>query len=164
MGLIVEACFLIGRDGSLLWADRSASAVALPDSRARWEAIWRHRDRLAEIAHSHPSGGLRFSAEDETTMAALDDALGRPLRYSVVTASGMLTREPSATGEPRGPDDAGKPGDPGKPGELRGPDRRQEPWWVDLLRAASGIPPAVESRPTGRSGPAAYQSPSPGSE
>jgi hypothetical protein len=146
MGLSVEVCFLVGRDGSVLWADRSASAVALPDSRARWEAIWRHRGRLAEISHSHPSGGLRFSAEDETTMAALDDALGRPLRYSVVTATGMLTREPAESCEPVGAHEPARPW----PYES---ERRPEPWWVDVLRAASGIAPAARSPAVGR-GPA----------
>ncbi len=65
----------------------------LPDSRARWEAIWRLRDELEEIAHSHPVGPLGFSAEDETTMAALTEALGRPVRFSVVAPDGMVVRE-----------------------------------------------------------------------
>ena len=111
----VEACFLIGVDGSVLWADRSTSPSALPDSRDRWEAIWRHRHALAVIAHSHPAGPLAFSAEDTSTMAAIDDALGRPLGYAVVTGRGLLYRDPD--------------------GSLRVADR--EPAWVAELRAAS---------------------------
>jgi hypothetical protein len=113
----VEVCFLVSDDGALLWADRSDSPIALPDSRIRWLEIWRHRDRLAEISHSHPSGLARFSAEDESTMAALDEALGRPLKYSVVTAEVMLTRWPDDTRSRH----------------------RSEPWWTGLLRAASGM-------------------------
>ncbi len=88
-----EVCLLIGRDGTVLWSDASDSPVWLPDSRARWEAIWRLRAELAEIAHSHPVGPLGFSAEDETTMAALTEALGRPVRFSVVAPDGMVVRE-----------------------------------------------------------------------
>ena len=46
-----EVCFLIGKGGAILWADASNSPAALPDSRARWEAIWTHRDELEVIAH-----------------------------------------------------------------------------------------------------------------
>lgn len=114
---MVEVCFLISVDGAVLWADRSASAVALPDSRARWEAIWRHRDRLAGVAHTHPSGALAFSSEDESTMKAIDAALGRRLNYMVVTAEGMLDRLPDGSDTVI----------------------QDEPWWAALLRAASGM-------------------------
>jgi hypothetical protein len=86
-----EVCFLVGSDGRVLWSDEG-SATALPDSPARWRAIWALRDQLVEIAHSHPIGPLGFSADDETTMTALTAALGRPLRFSVVAPSGMVTR------------------------------------------------------------------------
>jgi hypothetical protein len=88
-----EVCLLIGRDGTVLWSDASDSPVALPDSRARWEAIWRLRAELEEITHSHPVGPLAFSTEDETTMEALTEALGRPVRFSVVAPDGMVVRE-----------------------------------------------------------------------
>jgi hypothetical protein len=88
-----EVCLLIGRNGTVLWSDASDSPVWLPDSRARWEAIWRLRGELEEIAHSHPVGPLGFSAEDETTMEALTEALGRPVRFSVVAPDGMVVRE-----------------------------------------------------------------------
>lgn len=111
-----EVCFLLGDDGAVLWADASTSPVALPDSRDRWEAIWELRAELAEIAHSHPVGPAAFSAEDESTMAALDSALGRPLRYSVVAPRAMIVR---AHGETFTLD--------------------SEPWWAGLLRLASGM-------------------------
>jgi len=121
-----EACFLLDDDGTVLWREESASPVALPDSRARWHAIWRHRDRLAEIAHSHPYGPLAFSAEDLTTMAAIDAALGRPLRYAVVTATAVLRRAP------------------GGPALVH----TDEPAWVAQLRAASGLPPKGQTWPS----------------
>jgi hypothetical protein len=113
-----EVCFLLGEDEAVLWSDASESPVALPDSRARWETIWRLRERIVEIAHTHPLGGTHFSREDETTMQALDAALGRKLRYSVVTPAAMLRR--TADGDVLV--DA-------------------EPWWATLIRVASGIPP-----------------------
>jgi len=87
-----EVLYLIGAAGAVLWKDAGPSPVALPDSRARWEAIWARRDEIVEIAHSHPVGPLAFSGEDETTMSALLAALGRPLRFSVVAPGGMLAR------------------------------------------------------------------------
>jgi hypothetical protein len=113
-----EVCLLVGRGGEVLWSDASASPVALPDSRARWEAIWERRVELAEIAHSHPLGPRAFSSEDESTMAALESALGRPLRFSVVAPTGMIERRDGA-------DRLGA--------------RAEEPWWADLLRLASGM-------------------------
>jgi hypothetical protein len=118
-----EVFFLIDGDGNILWSDASDSPVRLPDSRARWEAIWSRRDHIAEIAHSHPVGPLAFSQEDDTTMRALVSALGRPLLFSVIAPGGMVRRTESF--EPaRGTGDTVV-------------DR--EPWWTALLRLASGM-------------------------
>jgi hypothetical protein len=111
-----EVCFLIGAGDQVLWSDAGSSPVALADSRARWEAIWRLRDQLTEIAHSHPLGPLAFSAEDETTMSALLAALGRPLRFSVVAPAGMSTRI-----------------------DERDLPVEAEPPWADRLRSESGM-------------------------
>jgi hypothetical protein len=111
-----EVCFLIGKGGAILWSDTGPSAVALPDSRARWEAIWNRKDDLEEIAHSHPIGPLAFSNEDETTMEALNSALGRALVFSVVAPDGMIRRE-----------------------QNRDVLVKEEPWWTRLLRLASGV-------------------------
>jgi hypothetical protein len=91
--MLREVCFLIGPEGQVLWSDAGVSPVALADSRARWEAIWRLREQLVEIAHSHPVGPLAFSREDETTMAALALALPRTPRFSIVAPAGMLVRQ-----------------------------------------------------------------------
>lgn len=114
-----EVCFLIGKDGSVLWADASDSPAALPDSRARWEAIWSRRDAIEVIVHSHPIGPAAFSAEDKSTMEALDSALGRPVRYMVVAPNVTIARQ--------GPD-------PSTTNEVI-----PEPWWAALLRLASGM-------------------------
>lgn len=112
-----EVCLLISTDGAILWSDAGPNAAALPDSRARWEAIWNSRDRLAEIVHSHPLGPRGFSSEDETTMAALDAALGRRLRFSVLAPDGLFVRDEA--GQTFASDAA--------------------PWWAALLRLASGM-------------------------
>ncbi len=111
-----EVCLLVGRNDVVLWSDASDSPVALPDSRARWEAIWSRRSRIVEIAHSHPVGPLGFSREDETTMAALGSALGKSLTYSVVAPNGMIRvkKDKQSLVE-------------------------SEPWWASLLRLASGM-------------------------
>jgi hypothetical protein len=111
-----EVLFLLGADGSVLWSD-VGTASALPDSRARWEAIWERRSVLAAIAHSHPRGPLAFSSEDATTMEAIDAALGRPLQYVVVAPRGVRARQ------------AGVDTDVGR-----------EAAWVAALRAQSGMP------------------------
>ena len=114
-----EVCFLIGAQDSVLWSDAGDSPVAIADSRARWQAIWQRRERVLEIAHTHPLGGLHFSSEDETTMQALDSALGKRLRYAVVTPDAMLRRDPERDPTDHTLDD--------------------EPWWTALIRQASGL-------------------------
>lgn len=111
-----EVCFLIGANDTVLWSDASDSPLALPDSRERWEAIWSRRAELQEIAHSHPLGPEQFSAEDVSTMHALDDALGRRCRFSLVTPTQYLLRGPG--------DEAIAAAAPG---------------WVEALRRASGL-------------------------
>ena len=111
-----EVCFVIGADGEILWRDQG-TVYALPDSRGRWEAIWSNRSRLAEIAHSHPSGFLGFSEEDRTTMLALWAALDRDITFSVVTPDFMIRTR--------------------RDGEVERV--ADEPEWVLQLRAASGL-------------------------
>jgi hypothetical protein len=111
-----EVLFLVGRDDAVLWADWSTSAVVLPDSRARWEKIWAQRTELVEIAHTHPVGPLGFSHEDETTMSALESALARPIRFSVVAPDGIVVRQ-----------------------DGRDVRVEKEPWWTSILRTLSGM-------------------------
>ena len=129
-----EVCLLLGEDDVVLWSDASDSPVALPDSRARWEAIWSRRERIVEIAHSHPVGPQAFSREDETTMAALVTALGRPITFSVVAPKGMVrcTIAPERSGEHY---------------ETTHVECVHEPWWASLLRLASSMSPTVRQAP-----------------
>jgi hypothetical protein len=115
-----EVCFLIGKDDVILWADASNSPSALPDSRARWEAIWSRRDEIEVIVHSHPMGPTAFSAEDCSTMEALDSALGKAMRYMVVAPTKTIARQGDTT-----------------------TDVIDEPWWTDLIRLASGMKAAA---------------------
>jgi hypothetical protein len=127
-----EVFMLVGRKDTILWSDASDSPVALPDSRARWEAIWSRRASIVEIAHSHPVGPLAFSHEDATTMDALSGALGKKMTFSVVAPNGMVRCVyPSPVRSPLSPR---KPGEEpvAKIVEL-------EPWWTSLLRLASGM-------------------------
>jgi hypothetical protein len=112
-----EVCFIVSA-GAVVWADASSSPAALADSRARWQAIWHHRDALDAIAHSHPLGPRAFSAEDESTMAAIDAALGKPTCYIVVAPTGAIARLGA-----RGRTEA----------------VRDQAWWIELLRLASGF-------------------------
>jgi hypothetical protein len=121
-----EVCLLISKAGHIVWSDASTSPLALPDSRARWEAIWSNREQLHEIVHSHPLGPRSFSTEDETTMQAVDAALGRPLRYSVLAPSGLYVRENGRDFE-----------------------SDERPWWVPLLALASGLPLLSQERGSG---------------
>jgi hypothetical protein len=114
--MLREVCFLIDKSGAVLWSDASRSPVSLPDRRDRWEMIWLLREDLAELSHSHPVGPAAFSAEDESTMEAIDSALGRALRYSVVAPRAMIVRDAGATFR-----------------------LDREPWWAGLLRLASGM-------------------------
>ena len=118
MNNLREVLLLIGEGDIILWSDASDSPVALPDSRARWDAIWSRRAEIVEIAHSHPAGPEAFSREDETTMSALVSALGRPLVFSVVAPERMIRTS-----------NAGETSD----------HVEDEPWWASLLRLASGM-------------------------
>lgn len=126
-----EVLLLLGEGDVILWSDASESPVALPDSRTRWEQIWSRREQIVEIAHSHPVGPQAFSREDETTMAALVTALGRPITFSVVAPRAMvrctktLDEDPVATLV----------------------ESEREPWWASLLRLASGMNPKTPKTP-----------------
>ena len=112
-----EVFFIIGKEDVVLWGGASTSPVLLPDSRARWEAIWKRRRRIVEIAHSHPVGPLGFSITDETTMTALTSGLGKKVVLSVVAPDGMVRRNEEGLDVIV----------------------EREPWWTQVLRLASGM-------------------------
>lgn len=114
-----EVCFLIGKQQAILWCDLSTSPILLADSRTRWEAIWKYRESLEEIAHSHPMGPLAFSTEDQTTMEALRCALPTKIRFSVLAPNGMIVCDENK--------------------KIHTLSSTEEPWWTDLLRFSSGM-------------------------
>ncbi len=111
-----ELCFLLGPDEVLLWSDLRGTVNRMEDQRDRWDRIWQFKESLVEIAHCHPCGLLAFSYEDETTMEAIDAALGRALRYSVVTPDRVLLRAEGAE-------------------QIM----LNDPWWAPLMRQAAGM-------------------------
>lgn len=86
-----EICFIITKDKRILRI-YVGNTSRIPDLRARWNAIWTYRHEIEEIVHTHPGGLLRFSAEDLTTMEAVESATGLKYLWSVVTRDGYLYR------------------------------------------------------------------------
>lgn len=107
-----EVCFLLVQDKIL--RAYFGSATSIPDERERWETIWKHRDEITEIAHSHPGDFLEFSHEDLTTMEAVEAGTGKTFTWSIVTKMGFVSRK-------------------------NGKDLRREdlPWWLGLIRRLS---------------------------
>ncbi|HXJ58932.1 MAG TPA: hypothetical protein VNU68_19910 [Verrucomicrobiae bacterium] len=124
-----EVCFLLVEDKIL--RVYFGSATRIPDQRERWDVIWQYRDQITEIAHSHPGEFLDFSAEDLTTMQAVEAGTGRNYAWSIVTKGGFLSRK-------------------------KGQDTRRDDssWWLDLMRRLSyDVPPLRSTRRTTRSKP-----------
>ena len=111
-----EVLFLISKTGAILYSDAGDTPLALPDSRTRWSAIWAFRDELAIVAHSHPVGPADFSAEDRSTMKALDEALGRSLTSMVIAPAAVIASTNSVQGTVE-----------------------DHAWWVALLKLASAM-------------------------
>ena|SRR5439155_952483 len=106
-----EVCFILVEDKIL--RVYFGSATGIPDERERWDIIWRHRNEITEIAHSHPGEFLDFSHEDLTTMEAVEAGTGKRFVWSVITKKGFLSRK-------------------------AGQDRRHDlPWWLELMRELS---------------------------
>ena len=84
-----ETAAVIGRHEEVLYwhAPLCCTMVAIPDTRTLWEVLWRHRDEILGVAHTHPgSGQPRPSQEDLTTFAACEAGLGRRLQWWILTA------------------------------------------------------------------------------
>lgn len=87
---MTEAAIVIDHDGRPVhWhLPPGRTAVAIPDSRDLWDVLWKHRDRVGAVAHTHPGAGIPLpSKEDLTTFAACEAALGKRLRWWIVTRS-----------------------------------------------------------------------------
>lgn len=85
---MVEVAVVVDQEGlPLYWhLPPGRSALAIPDSRDLWDILWRYRERLGGVAHSHPGGGIPVpSKEDLTTFAACEAGLGRRLDWWILT-------------------------------------------------------------------------------
>ena len=89
----MEAGIVLGLGGEpLFWhLPPGRSRAGLPDSRELWEAFWENRARLSGFAHSHPGRGLPGpSAEDLTTFAAVEAALGQRLDWWIASEDRLV--------------------------------------------------------------------------
>src|SRR6266446_5526905 len=107
-----EVCFILVEDKIL--RVYFGSQTRIPDDRDRWDIIWKHRDEITEIAHSHPGEFLDFSHEDLTTMEAVEAGTGKRFKWSIITKTGFLSRK--ANEETR---------------------TNNAPWWLGLMRQLS---------------------------
>lgn len=113
-----EVCFILVGDKILRAYFGTESRI--PDERERWEIIWKYREEITEIAHSHPGGFLDFSREDLTTMEAVEAGTGKQFVWTVITKSGFLSRKGGQ--------------------DIR---REDSPWWLELMRRLSYGEPRV---------------------
>jgi hypothetical protein len=69
------------------------SMGSLPDSRSLWDVLWNAEmdGVLAGFAHSHPGTGTpQPSHEDLTTFRAIEDGLGRELKWWITSANVLV--------------------------------------------------------------------------
>jgi hypothetical protein len=88
-----EACVVVGFDGEALRWELPAgrTAVTIPDSADLWRYLWENRAVIAGIAHSHPGSGVPSpSHTDVTTFAAIEDGLGRKLKWWIATDDSLV--------------------------------------------------------------------------
>ncbi len=107
-----EVCFILADEKIV--RIYFGSPTGIPDERARWEILWKHRHEITEIAHSHPGEFLDFSHEDLTTMEAVEAGTGQRFTWSIATRKGFLSRR-----------------------EGRDVRREDSPWWLELMRRLS---------------------------
>lgn len=84
----MEAGVVIGLDGQpIYWhLPENRSVAYLPDSQKLWDVIWENRNNILGYAHSHPGGGTPGpSHEDITTFSAIELALGKRLKWWIIS-------------------------------------------------------------------------------
>jgi hypothetical protein len=120
----VEAGVVLDTEGlPLYWhlpEDRTSGS--LPDSRALWDVLWEHRNRISGFAHSHPGRAAPGpSREDVTTFAAIEAALGRRLDWWISSEDALVRVRWAGPGVHA----------------YRTSIIAEEPGWVGVLRAVS---------------------------
>lgn len=84
----IENAVVIGKDGTVIhWhTPEGRTAGHIPDTTELWDVIWKNRDRIRGIAHSHPGRGVPGpSHEDITTFSAIEAALGDRLEWWITS-------------------------------------------------------------------------------
>lgn len=85
---MIENAFVFSRDGEVIRFHTPAGRTAgsIPDSFDLWELLWKYRNLLGGVAHTHPwNGPSGPSHTDVTTFAACEAGLGQRLIWPVVT-------------------------------------------------------------------------------
>lgn len=93
MSGFAESAVVIGDFGEVIhWhAPAGRTAVHIPDSKELWDVLWGNRKGVLGVAHTHPgSGEPTPSNEDLTTFAATEAALGKRLKWWILTADCIL--------------------------------------------------------------------------
>jgi len=89
----MEAGVVVGKDGKAIhWhLPEERTGGSLPDSQALWDFIWKNRNEIMGIAHSHPGRGLPGpSHTDVTTFAAIEDGLGKRLLWWITSEDKLV--------------------------------------------------------------------------
>jgi len=128
---MIETGVVINVHGEpIFWhAPGGRSSVALPDSRTLWDALWQAHQAgwLAGFAHTHPGTGQPHpSREDMSSFIAIENALGRPLDWWIVSSDITIHVRKSTMDSV-----------PGR--EIFGITRIGDPSWAPELRRRSGI-------------------------
>jgi hypothetical protein len=89
----VEAAVLIDKIGhAIYWhAPIDRTIASIPDSHDLWATIWKNRENLGGIAHSHPGSGKPGpSHTDLTTFAAIEAGLGKRLDWWITSKDCLI--------------------------------------------------------------------------
>ncbi|MEO5366967.1 MAG: hypothetical protein H7831_11600 [Magnetococcus sp. WYHC-3] len=82
----LEVAVIIGLDDQILFLQQGSNAVHIPDSFDLWDYIWKNKDNIKGVAHSHPGTGRpQPSYEDLTTFSAVELALGKRLNWWITS-------------------------------------------------------------------------------
>lgn len=86
----IEVAVLVDKNHQpLFWLPGFSGEV--PDSSALWNCIWRNRDDILGVAHSHPgSGRPTASLIDVTTFSAIERGLGRRLTWWITSSDSWV--------------------------------------------------------------------------
>lgn len=85
---MMETALVFGTRGETLYwhLPPGRSAGGLPDSTTLWEFLFRHKDVVSGVAHTHPwEGPASPSYTDITTFRAIEQGLGKTLVWPIFT-------------------------------------------------------------------------------